>query len=398
MRSRLSSSLLFALAFSLLIPPIITVAQTAPAASSTLDVLYLVTGIEIQTYNVNPETGDPTEYGTSTIPLPQYPTVVPSLDGHFLYILGNNFETKTTTLMVYQTDPNGVPQNPAILTLNFGVSVTNFVLDSRGSFAYAAQSKQNSLHQSLAEIRSFTVNPQTGLLVESPKPSATYPLDGPCGTGLLDSGGFFLAGFNYSRDQLYDGWYCADLDTGTSRFYNRQVDQQTGALGPDVPISTGGYSDTGGFSTVNITPIAILNYYNAGFNGNENSVSVFPPTGGNTPIFTCTWAMLELCGFAGAEIPDRTGNYIFFATNQGGSELTKLDFNESKIVDLGISIPDYVEVFGLDDKLIYGGRKPYGNQFVMPIYVFDPGSGSITNRSEVPLPSPYSMPVPALRN
>ncbi len=177
--------------------------------------------------------------------------------------------------------------------------------------------------------------------MESPKPSATYPPDGPCGTGLLD---------------------------------------------------------TGGFSTVNITPIAILNYYNAGFNGNENSVSVFPPTGGTTPIFTCTWAMLELCGFAGAEIPDRTGNYIFFATNQGGSELTKLDLNESKIVDLGISIPDYVEVFGLDDKLIYGGRKSYGNQFVMPIYVFDPGSGSITNRSEVPLPSPYSTPVPALRN
>ncbi len=95
MRSRLSSSPLFSLALSLLIPPTISVAQTGPAASSPLDVLYLVTGIEIQTYNVNPETGVPTDYGTSTIPLPQYPTVVPSLDGHFLYILGNNFEPRT---------------------------------------------------------------------------------------------------------------------------------------------------------------------------------------------------------------------------------------------------------------------------------------------------------------
>jgi hypothetical protein len=165
-----------------------------------------------------------------------------------------------------------------------------------------------------------------------------------------------------------------------------------------VPLTTGGYTDTGQFFSVNITPIAILNYYSAGFNGIENSVSVFQPTGGTTPIFTCAWAMLALCGTSGSEIPDRTGNYIFFSTNQGGAEVTRLNLNESKIVDLGISIPDFVQVFSLDDKLIYGERKSYGNQFVMPIYVFDPGSGNITGSSEIPLPSPYSMPVPALRN
>jgi hypothetical protein len=395
---RLSSTLLFALALSFLIPPTTTIAQTTPEASSPLDVLYLVTGTEIQTYNVDPQSGVPTKYGVSAIPLPAYPTVVPSLDDRFLYILGNNIETKTSILLVYQTDSNGVPQNPPIQTMNFRTSVSNFVLDSRGAFAYAVRSRQNSQQQTLAEIRSFTVNPQTGLLVESPKPRATYPPNGPCGTGLLDSGLFFLVGFNSSRNQLYDEWFCAALDTETSRFYTRQVDQHTGALGPDVPLTTGGSSGTGQIFSVNITPIAILNYYNAGFNGNENSLSVYPPTGGTTPIFTCAWAMLALCGTSGAEIPDRSGNYIFFSTNQGGAEVTKLDLNESKIVDLGISIPDFVEAFSLDDKLIYGQSKSYGRQPVMPIYVFDPGSGSITNRSEVPLPSPYSTPVPALRN
>lgn len=92
--------------------------------------------------------------------------------------LREQLRTKNSILLVYQTDPNGVPQNPPIQTLNFGASVTNFVLDSRGSFAYAAQSKQNSLHQSLAEIRSFTVNPQTGLLVESPNPAPPIPQTG----------------------------------------------------------------------------------------------------------------------------------------------------------------------------------------------------------------------------
>jgi hypothetical protein len=82
------SSSLFAPLLSLFIlsPLPTTVAQTH-SSSSLVEVVYLLDHNEIVTYDVDPDTGIPTRQGTLAVP-PLFPTIIPSIDDHFLYVTG----------------------------------------------------------------------------------------------------------------------------------------------------------------------------------------------------------------------------------------------------------------------------------------------------------------------
>lgn len=376
----------------------VTIAQNTPS-SSPIDVLYLVTGNHIETYNVDPNTGDAADYGAISVPAPDYPQVVPGVGDRFIYVVGYNYKTQSSVILVYPTDANGTPQSTPIQRLDFKIGVTNLVVDPDGSLAYATQSVQNSYYQALAGIRAFAIDKTTGFLTEFPKLSAIYPLDGPCGMQQLDSGGFSTIGFNASGGALYDAWGCGWLDSDESFFYKRQVDQQSGALGPDVQIASAGGGDGGPDTTTYLRPAAILSFtLQADYYG--DTLAVYPPSGGDTPIFTCTGSMLQACGNSWEVAPDITGDYIFFETVNGPVELAKLDLNTEQIVPLDTSIPYFPQVFSLDDRLIYArnNSSSINSVPVMPIYMFDPRNGSLTGSARsISLPNQYSTPVPALR-
>ena len=381
-----------ALAFFLLIPPMTSAAQTAPssATSPQVEVVYVLDHNEVVTYDVDPDTGMPARQGTLAVP-PFFPTIIPSVDGHFLYVTGT--EKGVYKLWAYATDATGSPQPHPIQTLSFNKGIWNFTPNPNGGFAYAAQLVRNSQGQNVTGIRYFRIDPSTGLLTESPNVLVTYPPSGPCQSG---GGGFSLLGFNPEGNQLNEVWYCSSYDTTNQYYYTRYVDQQSGALGPDVQtIVTGG--GTISYNLVTVTPKAIFDYYNLGFSGSTNILYVYPPRGGASPIFHCTFAMLAACSRATNPTVDPSGNYIFFyALN--GTGIAKVELAQKQIVETGHSIPAGPDVmaFSPDERLIYtrNGSNPY----LIGTYVFDLATGAVNPGGEISVPgsSPPSI-VPALR-
>src|ERR1700719_1123030 len=187
-----------ALAFFLLIPPMTSAAQTAPssATSPQVEVVYVLDHNEVVTYDVDPDTGMPARQGTLAVP-PFFPTIIPSVDGHFLYVTGT--EKGVYKLWAYATDATGSPQPHPIQTLSFNKGIWNFTPNPNGGFAYAAQLVRNSQGQNVTGIRYFRIDPSTGLLTESPNVLVTYPPSGPCQSG---GGGLRLLGFNPEGNQL----------------------------------------------------------------------------------------------------------------------------------------------------------------------------------------------------
>lgn len=392
MMNRHSSLLATTLVLSLLSPLKSAIAQSTwsePLAAT--DVVYIVVNSGIETYNVDPKTGIAVPYGITQLPA-VFDTVVPSINDHFVYVYSYSIKMKTTKLWAYATDSNGVPQTPAVQTMSFNPAISTFMIDPDGTLAYAAQEKQNSQDEPLAGIRAFAVNPETGVLTEFPKLSATYPLNGPCRTGTFAGGSFELVGFNPTGSQLYDEWFCTDYDSVSTYYYTRRVNQQTGALGPDAATVTGGGANIQSWE-VAITPSSILETYSPGFCCDNDEVSVFPLSGGTNPVFTCTTSMLAACG-DGADAVDRSGKYVFLGT-PSGDVVTLLDLAEKKLIKTDHWLTDSIKAISLDDKLVYGWQDESGT---VPIYVFDPANGSVSyNGGGISVANPNFTLVPALR-
>ncbi len=397
--SRHSSLSAISLAMCLSVPTTIF-AQGANQTTSPIDVLYLVTQNTIQTYNVDPSYGSATLYGTLTVPAPSnsYPVFIPGVDDHYIYVFCT-CGTEGMALEVYATNPNGAPQNPPVQTVKFRTAFSPFVIDPDGTLAYATQLLQDSSLGPEFGIRAFALNPRTGIVTVFPTLSAiSYPPPGEfCSTSNpFADPGFGLVGFNLSGTQLIDDWRCDGYDDWLGYYYTQTVDQKTGALGPEVPtVGTGGSLDE--YSTVTFTPRAILSFQNQGFEGSANELYVYRPNA--TLDFSCNYTMLDACSYSGGIAADRTGKFIFFYTNAGGTEVARLDVNKKTIEPVGIPLADTINAFSLDDQLIYGFRTLSANgQYVIPVYVFDPSTGLVTdNGAVITMPSESSYLIPALR-
>jgi hypothetical protein len=397
--SRHSSLPAITLAVSLLVPATIF-AQSANRTTSAIDVLYLVTNSTIQTYNVDPSYGDATLYGTLTVPGPSnsYPVFVPGANDHFIYVWCT-CGTEGADLQVYATDSNGAPQAPPVQTVKFKAAFRNFVIDRNGTLAYATEPLQNSSQQPEFGIRAFVINPATGILTPSPTLSASEypPSDGICGPNNPFGPPYFsLAGFNFSGTGLIDNWNCSGEDNWVDYYYTRTVNQQTGALGPDVPtVGTSGSEDE--YSTVTFTPKSILSFGGEEFNGGTSGLSVYWP---NAMLdFSCDGTTFDACNYSGGITADRTGNFVFFYTDTGATEVARLNMAKKTLEAVGIPLADTINTFSLDDKLIYGWRTSPGNgEYVIPVYVFDPSTGLVTdNGTAITMPNVLTTLIPALR-
>ena len=106
---RTTSCLLFCLsAFSFAQNSSQIVASSTP--SSAVQVVYVVDGSTLTTYNVDPQTLQATAVGTLTLPQSTYPGVVTSPNGRFLYYSAYlNDSQQDHELYVYDTNASGVP-------------------------------------------------------------------------------------------------------------------------------------------------------------------------------------------------------------------------------------------------------------------------------------------------
>jgi hypothetical protein len=375
--------------------------RTRSIGPTPIDVLYLVNqnttdADTIETYNVDPGYGDATLAGTFSVrvPLGLYCSLVPGANDHYVYFFCA-YGAKGSVLQVYATDSNGAPQDPAIQTINFKMAISQFLIDPNGTLAYATQQVQGVQDVVKVGILALAVDPKTGMVTVPTSfiDVETAPIDcsprnpfGPPSFGLIE--------FNVSGSQLIDAWGCSGHGDGTNFFFTQDVNQETGSLGWPVPTVGSGYSNDE-YSSVSFTPTAIFSFINYGYDGSRNELDVYWP---NAKLdFSCT--MFDACAYSGGITTDRTGRFIFFYTNAGGTEVTRLNMDKKTIEPVGIPLANTIETFSFDDRLIYGDRTlSWNGEYVIPVYVFNPGTGLVTsNGMEITMPSEYSSLIPALR-
>src|ERR1700728_1444374 len=176
---RLSS--LFTAAASLFFVSTLCPPAAAGQSANSVEVLYIVSGSTLQTFDVDRQTGLPAEQGQGVI-LPAITglALVPSANDHFVYVTGYDSQL-IERLWVYSTDATGVPQVPAIEEIMLpNQSFYAFQIDPTVKRAYAVQATLNKNGETIAVIRLFTVDPTTGKLILSPKAVETYPPNGAC--------------------------------------------------------------------------------------------------------------------------------------------------------------------------------------------------------------------------
>ena len=399
---RHSFPMVVTLATCLLVPAISFANGTNRIAPSPIDVLYLITQTtpetyNIETYNVDPGYGSATLYGTLSVYSPWNTVFVPGADDHHVYLF-SPYGTEGTVLQVYATDSNGAPQDPPIQTVKFKKAISPFLIDPDGKLAYATQMLYDTSRVPTFGIWAFALDPKTGIVTVPPTLSAitSPPLDGICNPdNPFANPSFSLVGFNLSGTQLIDAWDCEGHDDSVGYYYTQTVNQQTGALGSPV-ATVGTESSMDEYSSVMFTPTAILSFQNQGYEGSVNELYVYWVNA--TLDFSCTYTMLNACSYSGGITADRTGKFIFFYTYTGGTEVTRINVNKKTIEPVGTPLANFIEAFSLDDRLIYNYRiLSWNGQYIIPVYVFDPGTGLVTNNgTAITMPSEYSSLIPAL--
>ncbi|MGA7221110.1 MAG: hypothetical protein WBX38_22535 [Candidatus Sulfotelmatobacter sp.] len=370
-------------------------AQNMPQqTSSPAQVVYFVNDGGMQVYDVNPQTGNPTYEANVTVEAVD-PTVVPSANDHFIYVLGTNPGSGAEQLWVYPTTPTGVPLNPPLQQVDLTSFTYNFMIDPDGTLAYAAQSTTNSEGEPVAEILSFAIDSTTGLISGTPAVQATYPPNGLCGAGYTAS--FSLLGFNSSGSQIYDEWNCAS-SAGTYSIYNtRSVNQQTGALGPDTSAF---YTDVTSVETayVNFTRNAIIDFTWIGYGSGNSELDVYPLSGGG-PTINCAAAMLPACGYGLSDSVDPSGNYIFIQLSSEVADVTKIDVASAKIANTGYNVSGKVQAFGSDGTLVYTELSSTSLLHTVLIYLFNPATGATSTSpgDQISVQQTFFAVVPAVR-
>ncbi len=369
---------ILAISLGLLFSSVDARSATVKPTSSSVEVAYLLVGSTVYTYDVDPATGNPTEEGSGvTLDSVSNTVFLPSSNDHFIYVTGND-SSHVEWLWVYATDRTGTPQLPAVQALNLtdgGFTTYDFVLNSTGTLAYAAESMYSKQGYALAKISEFTVDPNTGMVTKSPTAAAQYKQNGPC---LLSASAFlFIYGFNPAGTVLYDYWDCnypfANL---SANYYRRSVNATTGALGPDNQFFSWADGNEG-VDVVTITPNSLV-YFSVPAIETYGMSSVNLYSLSSSEQFSCTDTMLEACGYGLWNYVDPSGKFDLIEVAPDLTEITKIEPAAKKLANTNNYVQGYFLSFSPDDALIYTQQANQSNPWLYPIYLFNPSTGGVT--------------------
>ncbi|HTZ97908.1 MAG TPA: hypothetical protein VMB18_16010 [Terriglobales bacterium] len=383
------------LAFSSLAVQLISFSAVAQLPARVEVAYLLINSSQLQTYDVDASTGVPTPEGKPLTVSPNVFSVVPSPNDHFLYFLGRDRQ-KDEHLWVYATDSTGAPQSDPIQVLNVK-NLGPFEIDPTGKLAYAVENNCCESQIAATSIQLFNVDPQTGLLSLPSKPVASFPQNGPCGDGWSIEGSLGFSGFNLRGSILLDEWLCTAYDWAKGIYFASTVNTKTGALGSEQQVFSW-FEDSSG-DGVWFTPRALIDYSDPAGGQGDAAVTIYPPSGGTEPVFSCNAQMLEACASGLGGMPDPVGEYMFLQTSQSNVEITRIDLPGKKIVDTGNGMPGRMLTISSDRRLIYTQPAGQEQESAAPIYTFNPATGEVQAGGTIEVPASFSsfVVVPAIR-
>jgi hypothetical protein len=367
-----------------------TASALAQTSSTPVQVVYLTEGTTILTYNVDPQTLNPTQVGSVTVPNAVvnpdvYPWLIAAPKDHFIYYIGYVSQNQQR-LWVFATDSTGSPQLPVVQEFN----VKNFdglQVDPKANFAYAVLEGVDDARSYTTPwyIRRYAIDPASGKLSQ-PQLEATYSLDNGadgttfCGLSLLD--------FKSSGTSLYDEVQCSAEGANNATYNERTVNLTNGALGDDVEVYSW-QNGTQGFEHVQFVANLLFDFVEPNpYQPGAESVNIYPVVPStSTLLVMCTADMLEACGYS-VGLAHPSGKYVFMDIASDVTQIDKVELSPKKIVDSSNYVPYTVTQFSPDGTLVYGVTSE-NSTYQLMIYGFNVATSGVTPGGYIYLPSTY---------
>ncbi len=332
------------------------------------EVLYVLESGNVTTYSIDPASlnATPAEQAvTLTAPPSSVLQFDPSPKDHFIYDVwadGQNVQH----LSVFQTDDFGVPQLPAVQTIDAD-SLSQFNMHPAGKFAYMLQVSIGATGEYYAKIRLFSVQTADGKLNENGQLQGTY--------GPAPFYPAFLYGFSPDASKLYIN----SQSMTNSTYLQRVINTANGTLGLTKQLIQLSPAEDVTIGSV----LAVLHQSNGIA---EQYLDIFPNAPSPKRTIHCTTAMLSYCGSTTNIQLDHSGKYLFFTDPATAAiHVARINLTKHRLVDTGNSMPMTSQTpgfaFNRDGTIVYAMQTD-GN---LHFFHFGASSGALTEGG-TPLP------------
>ena len=346
--------------------------NTTPILPSS-QILYAINNGTVSTYNVDAKalTFDPVEQPVNLIANGSLVQFVPAPHDDFLYVLWADAGSQQH-LSVFATDSSGVPQMPAIQTVD-APSLYQFNIHRSAHFAYMMQ-VDNTGNEYVSTLRLFQINSSDGKLHEYSRAQGTY--------GPYDVWPAALYGFSADGSKIY-----LSQQNSQGTFYEqRPLNTGNGTVGPGVVLyqlanGAGTSSDT----LVIGTQVMIDEHIAPAMTGYLDIFPLAPRP--KHHLFRCTVAMLAACATAANVQLSPVGKYLFLTdppTQQ--IHVARIHLSAMNVQDTANSIPMTAQTpgfaFSPDGTLVYA---LLASDSSLHVYSFNSLTGQLAG-GNAPLP------------
>jgi len=392
---RYSFPLLFAISCFAYGQDLTTKLNAAPRAPE--QVLYVADATNLYTYNIDPQTFQPSLMGTIPLPKPQLNGLAASSDGRFLYVMASDpYPATDNRIYVYDTTGYGVPGMP--LQSIAATNQSSMFVDPTNNSLYAVHmGTRDTQYLTLPwSIYRYQVNATNGELTDrATEATNLLPAQGTnyCSLSII--------GMNAQGTELYDYEFCGTHEGANGFYHERTVEPQTGALGAPKQIFAWGTNTLANPDSVQIIKSLIFAFAYPIPYQPYNELQVYPVTTNKNaqPIINCTSTMLAACG-SDIGVAHPSGKYVFYTNPQDNTaEVDAVDLSSKQIVSTGTTFPtptnpnDQANIlwFSPDGTVVYSWY-----QGTISIFGFNTATAAITTGGSVTESAIYSI-LPAER-
>ncbi len=370
-----------------------TTERTA-APTTVIQVLYVSDGTNLYTYDIDPQTLQPSLMGTIPLPKPQVNGLAASSDGRFLYMMASDpYPATDNRIYVYDTTGYGVPGMP--LQSVAATNESSMFVDPTDNFLYAVHMGTHATKNLTLpwSIYRYKVNPRNGELTHVIN-EATYflPAQGTNDCSLS------IVGMNGRGTEIYDYEFCGTHEGQNGFYHERTVDPHTGALGAPQQIFTWSADSIGNSDSVQIIKGLLFAFAYPIANQPYNQLQVDRVTTNKNakPLIDCTSTMLAACG-SDTGVAHPSAKYVFYTNSQNNTtEVDAVDLSSKQIVSTGTTFstptPSILK-FSPDGSIVY--LLEYGTSTIS-IFGFNASTAVITPGGLVTGASTFSI-LPAER-
>lgn len=366
--------------------------NSASPSATPVQIVYVINNSTLTTYNVNSQTLQATQVGTSTLPQSLYGGIATSPNGKFMYYTQFSGNPQQENLYVYQTNGSGVPNSTPVQTLT-AAGLQGFVFDPISNFVYASFEGPQGSETTPYAIERYVMDPATGKLSE-PVVEAKYSLASSEG-GLFCS--LSIMNVNPAGTELYDGIPCSNPFGEQATYNERVIDTTTGALGPDVQIYSWNNDETQTSQSISFVKTLMFDFFQNLEENDANTVSIYPVQPNETmPVISCGTEQYAPCGDFISTRVHPSAQYVFLTDPTSTTYIGQVNLSSRQIVPDSSSIPYEVQAFSPDGTIAYGANDVNG-ALDIEIYGFNATTGAVTQGGTISVPSDLDSWVTAER-